>query len=160
MTQIEVASILQQSNKVSEFSTGRSPNLLTRDPKPALIHHTQILGQIIQVQCGNDSTFAITQDKKLYGWGQNTGEENKINCLSIDSCLQVSSGVNHTYVLTEKGIVYAWGSASYGGLGIESEDDVDVQNPVIVETFKEATDLKLLEVLQVKCGETHAITLV
>jgi hypothetical protein len=31
---------------------------------------------------------------------------------------------------------------------------------VVIETFKEATELKLLEVLQVKSGETHALTLV
>lgn len=63
-------------------------------------------------------------------------------------------------MLTEQGSVYAWGSASFGGLGNESEEDVDVQQPVVIETFKEATELKLLEVLQVKSGETHAITLV
>jgi alpha-tubulin suppressor-like RCC1 family protein len=63
-------------------------------------------------------------------------------------------------VLTEQGIVFAWGSAQSGGLGIDAEEDVDVMSLVPVETLKEASEMELLKVLQVNCGENHALTLV
>lgn len=47
-----------------------------------------------------------------------------------------------------------------GGLGIDSELDVSVVEPQPVETLKEASEMELLKVLEVKVGENHALTLV
>lgn len=59
----------------------------------------------------------------------------------------VSAGAYHQYCLNKDGLVFAWGLASQGGMGIDSDLDISVQEPIAIETLKEATEVSLLKVL-------------
>lgn len=53
-----------------------------------------------------------------------------------------------------------WGEGTFGRLGTDSDLCVDVTDPQVIESFQEASDLGLLKVLQVSCGENHSIAIV
>ena len=56
--------------------------------------------------------------------------------------------------------MFAWGLASQGGLGFDSDLDVSVQEPIPIDTLKDATEIDLIKVLQVKSGENHTLALI
>lgn len=78
--------------------------------------------QIIAIENGNSTSFALAADGTLYGWGNNsngqlgTGDQDErlvptvIEALSDESVVAISAGVTHTLVLTAKGEVYGFGS--------------------------------------------------
>lgn len=78
--------------------------------------------EIISIENGNSTSFALTADGTLYGWGNNangqlgTGDQEErlaptvIDGLSGEKVLAVSAGVTHTLVLTAEGEVYGFGS--------------------------------------------------
>ena len=55
-------------------------------------------------------------------------------------------------------MVYGWGSGQSGRLGNESEDVV--VEPTVLESFREATNLGLMNIRQIACGENHTLALV
>ena len=81
---------------------------------------------IENIFCGNNSTFFISKNKKLFLCGYNIILKN--NCymptlleLKFDSnILQITSGELFTLILTEKGNVYSMGFGQEGQLGIKN----------------------------------------
>ena len=90
---------------------------------------------VIQFYNGICSTFALTSDNKVYGWGSNhLGQlglkivnQTKlykpvlIEDLNDINIKQISCGSGHTLVLTSDGMVYGWGRNTYGQIGCGKE---------------------------------------
>lgn len=54
--------------------------------------------------------------------------------------------------------MYGWGSGLNGRLGNES-DDIQSE-PKVLECFKEATEIGIMKIKQISCGENHTLALV
>ena len=81
---------------------------------------------IENIFCGNNSTFFISKDKKLFLCGYNIILKNNLYFpnlmeLKFDSnILQITSGEDFTLILTEKGNVYSMGFGDQGQLGLRN----------------------------------------
>lgn len=102
-------------------------------------------GRITQIYYGsNPTTFALTENNSLYGWGDNQASQ-----LCLESTEKYSSspvkieGITGTikeihtdgssiFVLTEDNALYAWGYNDHGRLGI-GLDDAEVNKPAKIE---------------------------
>jgi hypothetical protein len=85
---------------------------------------------VTKVDAGNDFSYALTSDKRIYGWGSNdigqigTGDNPTVKLkpiipsgLSAD-IVSVSAGAWTTFAVTSVGAVYGWGSMNnYAGHG-------------------------------------------
>ena len=80
------------------------------------------------IECGADSSYAVTQDGSLYAWGQN--DCGQLGFFSDESCVyaptkvlfsskvaQISAGRQHAALVCDQGNVYTCGSNAYGQLG-------------------------------------------
>ena len=132
--------------------------MLTRDPKPQLVQNLN--GKITQVTCGSETTFVITNSDLLYGWGLGVAESSQSKPILIDVHMpqQLAAGSSHQYALTKHGLVMGWGEGTSGRLGNNS--DSEITEPQVIESFQEATDLNMLQVRQVSCGENHSLAIV
>ena len=92
---------------------------------------------IVKVAAGADTTFALTEDNTLYGWGRNDkyqlGVGNNININTpvqiMTDVADVSAGYEHTLVLKTNGDVYGFGDNTYGQL---ASDGTSIHTPVKV----------------------------
>ncbi|XP_047109429.1 secretion-regulating guanine nucleotide exchange factor isoform X2 [Schistocerca piceifrons] len=84
---------------------------------------------IIDISCGWETSFALTRDGKLFGWGSNVYGQLSLPRdqvtfsasplqLTDHKVKQLSSGLRHTAVVTEQGDVFVCGSGRKGQLGI------------------------------------------
>ncbi|XP_048259677.1 serine/threonine-protein kinase Nek9-like isoform X1 [Haliotis rufescens] len=97
---------------------------------------------IKQVDCGEDFTFCVTDEGKVYSFGSDY-----FGCLGTDSgddvldpipvdyfsqipVEQVSCGESHCVALSKDGDVYTWGCGEFGRLGLGSEDDCSLPQKV------------------------------
>ncbi|EEQ29993.1 hypothetical protein McanMca71_006203 [Microsporum canis] len=85
---------------------------------------------IVQVAAGDSSSFALTDDGLVYGWGTFRGNEGIIG-FDADTKIQatpklipglkkithLACGDNHTLALDSRGAVFAWGSGQQNQLG-------------------------------------------
>ncbi|EYE92593.1 RCC1 domain-containing protein [Aspergillus ruber CBS 135680] len=84
----------------------------------------------VEVVAGDSSSFALTDDGLVYGWGtfrSNDGilgfdAENKVQTtpsliLSLKKIKHLVCGDNHVLALNEKGAVFSWGSGQQNQLG-------------------------------------------
>ena len=55
-------------------------------------------------------------------------------------------------------MVYGWGNGLNGRLGTE-QDDI-VPTPRVLECFREGTQMGLLKIRSIACGENHSLALV
>ena len=55
-------------------------------------------------------------------------------------------------------MVYGWGNGANGRLGNESDDYVT--EPKVLECFREATQMGLMQIRQISSGENHTLALV
>ncbi|MEM9551162.1 MAG: Ig-like domain-containing protein [Pseudomonadota bacterium] len=92
---------------------------------------------VVGIENGNSTSFAITATGQLYAWGTNSNgqlglgdlEERLspvlVEALADETVIDVSSGTSHTVVLTADGQVYAFGSNTDGQLGAPEALDAD-----------------------------------
>lgn len=102
---------------------------------------------VIGVENGNGTSFAIAADGTLYGWGSNTngqlgtGDQEErlvpaeISALSNETVVAVSAGVTHTLILTADGEVYGFGSNTDNQVSLS--DDRRVIEPTLVDGLPE-----------------------
>ena len=86
--------------------------------------------RFVEVTAGDSTSFALTDDGKVYGWGTYRSNEG-IFGFSVDTQIasrptlikdlknitSIKAGANHTLALDTKGAVFAWGSGQQNQLG-------------------------------------------
>ncbi|BDR54236.1 hypothetical protein KIMH_03470 [Bombiscardovia apis] len=142
-------------NTSGQLGTGTTSNQL----RPQAISMPTGVGAYTQVSPGRDHTLAIGDNSTTYAWGANNsgqlGDNTTVNQLSpvavqtpagVYQFTQVSAGSGHSIGIGDNGQAYSWGSNQYGQLGTSvinvgssSSVPVQVQLPVGVSTFKQAT---------------------
>lgn len=82
--------------------------------------------KVIKVSTREDTTFAVTENHILYGWGKNdkyqigdgTNTDRNIPVQIMTDVADISAGESHAVALKTNGDVYGWGDNTYGQLGI------------------------------------------
>jgi alpha-tubulin suppressor-like RCC1 family protein len=118
--------------------------------------------KIVKVACGGEFSMAVSEDGKLYAWGNpqygqlGDGSDNGyiagtnrfvyqpqiVKEISIPnfegrSIVDISCGINHTFLLDDQGRIYAWGFAGFGRLGLNLSPPKDVMIPTPMQGFVE-----------------------
>jgi alpha-tubulin suppressor-like RCC1 family protein len=121
--------------------------------------------KISSIATGHFHVLAITNDKKLFGWGDNKegqlGLGNFKPTYFIPTIVdffkdipvkQAAGGENHTLILTETGDVFAFGSAECGKLGL---------GPVKPKTlYHSAIQIPNFRNIQlIACGDNHSLAI-
>ncbi|EFN71675.1 RCC1 and BTB domain-containing protein 1 [Camponotus floridanus] len=88
---------------------------------------------IIYIACGHKFNMVITDENKLYGWGDNYNGQisfdraqkyykypREITTFSENKIVKMVCGFSHTLAITNKGELYAWGDNFYGQLGVKN----------------------------------------
>ncbi|KAK3097022.1 hypothetical protein FSP39_005665 [Pinctada imbricata] len=114
-----------------------------------------------KVTCGTQFSVALTEDGKVFTWGQdrligqpdvrrggNTRPQ-EVQSLAGYYISDVSCGAEHTLVLTSGGDVWAWGNNSDGQLGI-GHTNSPVREPQLVPC------LTCKNIKQISAGRTHS----
>lgn len=98
---------------------------------------------VVKVACGFNTTYVITSDGTLYGWGANeyaqlgdgTTTHSSEPVKIMDDVVDVAAGTGHVLAITSDGSVYAWGSnecnavgEGYGDIDSATEDPVKCQS--------------------------------
>lgn len=95
--------------------------------------------RIVSVECGPTTTYAITDDGKLYTWGSSDdgllcvsivlegskklakvtelGRPTMVDSIARRHIIQVSAGLQHVLLLDDQGMIYSCGCPDYGRLG-------------------------------------------
>ncbi|XP_060729053.1 probable E3 ubiquitin-protein ligase HERC4 [Tachysurus vachellii] len=119
---------------------------------------------VIQVACGNHHFMALTNDGKLFTWGQNSSgqlglgrDESSspspqfLKSLCGIPLAQISAGGDHSFALSLSGAVFGWGRNNAGQLGLGHTDDV--YSPTCVNNLSQK------KTISISCGEEHTATL-
>ncbi|KAG8245731.1 hypothetical protein J6590_100284 [Homalodisca vitripennis] len=108
------------------------------------------IGDVCQVACGQHHTLALTEDGRLYGWGDNrrgqlgSGPDHFPTPHLITTCepgSTIRAGWTHSAVMCG-GKVTTWGRNSYGQLG-HSCDQEQVVQPTQLTDLRGVTQLEL-----------------
>ncbi|XP_055956186.1 regulator of chromosome condensation [Patella vulgata] len=109
-----------------EGGLGRDTSVEGSETRPALV---DLPYKIVQVSAGDSHTAALTEDGKVFAWGNfrdangsigltKSGiEKNPSPLLANEVVVKISSGVDHLTCLTDKGDLYTLGCAEQGQLG-------------------------------------------
>jgi len=141
---------------------------------PLLMDLTSVVGRkkedqkIVQVACGSNHSFALTQSGKVISWGLNNegqlglGDTEShespgvIESLSGLGVCQIAGGDSHSMALTDSGSVYTWGEGLYGKLGhgeIYSPHSAKRQ----CSTPKKVDGMEGRGTRQISCGGQHCL---
>ena len=121
---------------------------------------------IRQISCGALHTAVVTDDGKVYTWGDgrmgqlghlqegfsNQPVPTMVAALQTETVRYIASGQNHSIALTESGEVYSWGWAKYGQLGLGTR--TNQRYPVQVKCENNPLFSKIT---QVSCGDRHSV---
>lgn len=126
-------------------------------------------GSSAQHVCAGESHFAVvTVEKELYTWANVQGgtkmvgqlghgdqasyrQPKRVEQLQGKAIQQVACGADFTACVTDEDQMYMFGSDYYGCIGVESEQGMEVLEPVLLEFFEERP------VRQVSCGDNHVV---
>ncbi|XP_035686507.1 X-linked retinitis pigmentosa GTPase regulator-like isoform X1 [Branchiostoma floridae] len=110
------------------------------------------------VACGRSHTLIVTEDGKLYAFGNNgetqlgvTGMQTSpspvlVESMTAQNIIALSAGTDHSAALTGDGKVYVWGGGSEGQLGL-GEDTTECTEPTILDFDSKA--------ISISCGYYH-----
>lgn len=117
-------------------------------------------GKVIDVQFGKHHVMALTNQGKVYSWGDNTSGQLGLNDmqtryepqfveeLKTYTVIQILAVDNMSYALTNSGQVYAWGDNKEGCLALEHENP-RVQKP---EPMMRTKDTHVKQLAVKECG--------
>ncbi|KAL4239292.1 putative E3 ubiquitin-protein ligase herc4 [Mactra antiquata] len=118
---------------------------------------------VVQVSCGRYHCLLLTDDGKLYTWGDNKfgqlglGNTQKfnqpqlINSLNGIPVAQVVCGGSHSFILSKSGAIFGWGRNCFGQLGLNDEKDRTF--PCLCKSLRQQ------RVTYIACGEDHSAAL-
>ena len=119
--------------------------------------------KFVKVSAGHVHTLALTEDGRVYAWGNNktgcVGAENRGTCapqlvegLEGKKVIDISAGMESSAALTEDHEVYTWGADNYGQLG-QGQGPRYVNKPTKIRTFKN------VPIARIACGQYHMLAL-
>ncbi|XP_019408257.1 PREDICTED: probable E3 ubiquitin-protein ligase HERC6 isoform X6 [Crocodylus porosus] len=123
--------------------------------------------RVLQVTCGHYHSLALTQDGRVFSWGQNShgqlglGKEfpsqaspQQVASLNGIPLAQVAAGGAHSFALSLSGVVYGWGRNSARQLGLNQANTKE-------QVFKpwSVAALKSIGVIYISCGDEHTAVL-
>jgi len=123
--------------------------------------------KINHVACGNNITFAVTEDNIVYTWGgAGVGpsglkvEENdipfhkphKLENLDGEEIVKTTVGSKHVCALSEGGDCFIWGNGKFGELGLGST--TSHLEPILMNSFRKQDIIK-----DVVAGDKHTCAL-
>ena len=95
--------------------------------------------RVVQVSCGGMASFALSEDGRVWEWGQPLEEEEpRATPRLVRGCerrvvAEIAAGSFHLLLRTQNGEVLSYGNGMYGQLGTGATAASDV--PRVVETF-------------------------
>ncbi|XP_054422534.1 X-linked retinitis pigmentosa GTPase regulator isoform X1 [Pteronotus mesoamericanus] len=118
--------------------------------------------QLKQLSAGSNTSAALTEDGKLFMWGENSEGQIGLNDIS-NVCVPhevtigkpiawISCGYYHSAFVTMEGELYMFGEPESGKLGLPKELLVNHRVPQLVPGIPE-------KVIQVACGGGHTVVL-
>lgn len=107
------------------YINGRTVYGGTRESEPVISTPVHIKDNVAHVAAGRTHTMAVTDDGRLWGWGNNWAgvlgdgtDENRYSPVYIKSnVVFVSTSSSHTMAITKDGSLWGWGSNFSGELG-------------------------------------------
>lgn len=128
----------------------------------------KVMEDAVSVSAGEQTSFVVTSDGTLYGWGLNqngqigVAEADSVSdekvvyqsepAVILENVKKVSAGrYLHTLALTNDGEVYAWGNNLNGAVGAQSSADGDIVYSEPVKVLEDCVD--------VAAGSTHSLAL-
>eukprot|EP01015_Nassula_variabilis_P027352 TRINITY_DN558_c0_g1_i5.p1 TRINITY_DN558_c0_g1~~TRINITY_DN558_c0_g1_i5.p1 ORF type:complete len:391 (-),score=79.87 TRINITY_DN558_c0_g1_i5:30-1202(-) len=119
--------------------------------------------KIIDVDCGQLHTIALTEDGQVYTWGSKSkgvlgydtdNDQNPpqlVTELADKKVVRVSSGADFNLALTADGKVYGWGNNSFGQLG--NAGTLYFTKPTKIKGFEQN------KIVDIDCGENFSAAL-
>ncbi|KAF2153234.1 RCC1/BLIP-II [Myriangium duriaei CBS 260.36] len=121
----------------------------------------------VQVAAGDSTTFALTDDGQVWGWGtfrSNEGifgftadvvvQREPLLLTTLKKVKKIACGANHTLALDAKGSVFAWGSGQQNQLGRRVVERTKTQG-LIPREF----GLPKKAIIDVECGQYHSFAI-
>ncbi|XP_066105925.1 X-linked retinitis pigmentosa GTPase regulator isoform X2 [Saccopteryx bilineata] len=118
--------------------------------------------QLKQLSAGANISAALTEDGKLFMWGDNSEGQIGLNNISYVCVPQevtvgkpiawISCGYYHSAFVTMEGELYTFGESEYGKLGLPKQLLMNCKVPQLVPGIPE-------KVIQVACGGGHTVVL-
>ncbi|XP_076290799.1 RCC1 and BTB domain-containing protein 1 isoform X2 [Lasioglossum baleicum] len=110
--------------------------------------------RITFISCGHFFNVIVTEDGKVYSWGNNdhgqlgisnfskTKEEpSKVKGLDGVIISKVACGYTHVLALSNEGDVYVWGANTYGQLGLCTNGSMHTPKKLDTQNIKEVVDI-------------------
>ena len=144
----------------SDGQCGLGDKLIIKSPKQVFFAELMEDDYIENIYCGNNSTFFISYNKKLFLCGyniilnKNWYSPNLLELNFDSNIIQIESGEDFTLFLTEKGDVYSMGNGKEGQLGIRN---IINENPK--RKFCQKPTKILSSIKQISCGNKHSFAL-
>lgn len=84
--------------------------------------------KIVKAETCADTSFVLTEDNKVYGWGRNdkyqlhdnTNIDKNVPILIAIAVIDVAAGLEHVIALSKNGEVMAWGENTYGQIILDT----------------------------------------
>ncbi|XP_053559394.1 probable E3 ubiquitin-protein ligase HERC6 isoform X2 [Bombina bombina] len=122
--------------------------------------------KIIQISCGHFHSIALSEDGKVFSWGQNNygqlglgkqipnqASPQLVTSLKGIPLAQVTAGGSHSFALSMSGSVFGWGKNNAGQLGFTTKANAGMFKPYAV------SNLRNLGVVYITCGDEHTAVL-
>ncbi|XP_063545971.1 RCC1 domain-containing protein 1-like [Cydia strobilella] len=143
---------------------------------PGPLDVSNCLGKVCDVQCGYEHYLLLTDNGKVYSWGNgrrlqlghgdlnNIDSPKEIDALSGINITKISAGGWHSLASSESGDLYAWGWNETGQLGIKETEQLhqsglntnSYSQPTLVDMFDENGDVCDTNVKYISCGNLHS----
>ncbi|KAM4709463.1 putative E3 ubiquitin-protein ligase HERC6 [Discoglossus pictus] len=122
--------------------------------------------KIIQIACGHFHSIALSEDGKVFSWGQNSAGQlglgkqipnqarpQLVTSLKGIPLAQVTAGGSQSFALSMSGTVFGWGKNNAGQLGFKTKSNAAMFKPYAVSS------LRNLGVVFISCGDEHTAVL-
>jgi hypothetical protein len=131
-TAISASGKLYAWGRGNEIGLG-APDAVARVPTQVKFGPDAPCHVVVDVACGMAHALAITQDGKVYGWGENPRSQvvGELPSLATPTLIplpgeicRVFAGSQRSFALTKNGELLAWGGNDYGALGLGKEKKI------------------------------------